>query len=282
MLNMKIKIIGSGGWEGIPAPFCSCRVCKLAKNPESKNSRTRPEILVETEKGKFLIEVSPDIRLQSSRFNLKNIEHFLISHWHFDHMYGLLELHAWSKFIVNGKIKLYCSEKTKQWLDKNFAHIPKEIIVLKPFESFELLGIEITPFPVYHMHSQDEEIQENKLNNTFGFVLENNKKKISYFADYYKIPKKSLELIRNSDLVIADGTLLFEELFPKKPKQVGAKTDPDHLHGNQILNFLKELNCKNVVFHSITHLTEKTHEELQKLLPKNMLISFDGMEFDSI
>jgi len=27
---MKIKILGLGGWEGIPAPFCNCRICKLA------------------------------------------------------------------------------------------------------------------------------------------------------------------------------------------------------------------------------------------------------------
>ena len=79
---MKIKILGSGGWNGIPASFCDCKVCGLAKeNPDSKNNRTRPEILVETKKGRFLIEISPDIRLQSTKFNLVNIKDFLISHW---------------------------------------------------------------------------------------------------------------------------------------------------------------------------------------------------------
>ena len=50
---MKIKILGSGGWEGIPVPFCKCRVCKSAQNLESKDNRTRPELLVETSKGNF-------------------------------------------------------------------------------------------------------------------------------------------------------------------------------------------------------------------------------------
>ena len=60
----------------------------------------------------------------------------------------LLELHTWSEFVINKKImnkkiRLYCSEKTKEWLDKNFAHTP--IIIVEPFKQFELHGIKITP-----------------------------------------------------------------------------------------------------------------------------------------
>ena len=279
---MKVKILGSGGWEGIPAPFCNCRVCNLAKeNPNSKNFRTRPEILVETEEGRFLIEISPDIRLQSAKSNLPQIKDFLISHWHFDHMYGLLELDAWSEFIMNGKIRLYCSQKTKEWLDKNFAHIPKEIVVIRQFEKFELFGVKITSLPVYHMFSQDSNLREDELENTFGFLLEKDGKRIVYLSDYFRIPKKSFELIKNSDVVIMDGTYLFEDNFPNKSEQNFLKTskgDPDHLHGKDILELAKSFNAKKIVFHSITHLTEKTHEELQKLLPENMFISFDGMK----
>lgn len=276
---MKIKILGSGGWEGIPTPFCNCRVCKIAKeNPNSKNNRTRPEILIETEKGKFLIEISPDIRLQSTKFNLPPIKDFLISHWHFDHMYGLLDLHAWSEFLMDGKINLYCSQKTKEWLDRNFAHIPKEIVVLKQFQTFELYGVKITALPVYHMFSQDKDLKEKEPENTFAFLLEKNNKKVVYLPDYFKIPEKTMNLIKNSDIIIMDGTYLFEEQFPNKPEQNGLKSDLDHLHGNQILELANSLNANQIIFHSITHLTEKTHEELQKLLPKNMFLSYDGME----
>ena len=277
---MKLKILGSGAWEGIPVPFCKCKICKSAKKPDSKNNRTRPQILVETEKGQFLIEISPDIRIQSTKFNLPDINNFLISHWHFDHMYGLLELHAWIKFVLGQKPKLFCSQKTKEWLDQNFEHIPKETIVVKPFEKFDLFGIKITPIPLYHIRWQDKNVKENKLNNTLGFILEKNGKKVVYLADYYKLPKKSLEMIKNADLIIADGTYLFEEMFPNKPEQNNLKSDPDHLHGRKIFDFANRLNAKKVIFHSISHLTEKSHEELQKLLPKKMFISYDGVEIE--
>lgn len=275
---MKIKILGSGAWEGIPVPFCKCKICESAKKSNSKNNRTRPEILIETDKGQFLIEISPDIRLQSTKFNLPNINNFLISHWHFDHMYGLLEIDAWIEFVLGQKPKLFCSQKTKEWLDQSFGHISKQVIVVKPFEKFDLFGIKITPIPVYHMSRQDNNTKENELENTYGFLLEKNGKKAVYLADYYKLPKKSLELIKKSDIIIADGTYLFEESFPDKPEQDNLKNDPDHLHGKQILDFVGGLNAKKIIFHSISHLTEKSHEELQKLLPKNMFISYDGME----
>ena len=163
-------------------------------------------------------------------------------------------------------------------MDKNFAHIPKEIIVLKPFKQFDLFGVKITPFLLYHIYWQDKDLKENELNNTFGYVLEKNGKKIVYLADYYKLPDKSMELIKYSDVVIADGTYLFEEKFTHKSEQNGLKFDSDHLHGKQILEFVTSLNAKKVIFHSISHLTEKSHEELQELLPKNMFVSYDGME----
>jgi len=274
---MKLKILGSGAWEGIPAPFCKCKICKSAKKPESKNNRTRPQISVETDQGRFLIEISPDIRTQSTKFNLPKIDSFLISHWHFDHMYGLLELHAWAEYTLGQKPKLFCSEKTKERLDPAFAHIPTEIIVVKPFKKFNLFGISITPIPVYHMKLRDDEVKENELSNTFGFMLEKNGKKVTYLPDYYKMPQKSLKLIAKSDVVITDGTYLFEEMFPNKPEQNNLKSDADHLHGKQILDFVNTLDAKKVIFHSISHLTEKTHEELQKMLPKNMFASYDGM-----
>lgn len=272
---MKVTVLGSGAWEGIPAPFCSCKACT---STSPKDKRTRPQFLVESKKGRFFIEISPDIRMQTAKLPI--IKDALISHWHFDHMYGLLELHAWAKFITKGSLKLHCSAKTKEWLDKSFAHIPKKVVVRKPFETFSLFGTDITPLPVYHMQHQDAKLTENELKNTFGYLLKNNGKKFAYLADYYQLPKRTINMVKNADVAVLDGTYLFEELFPNKPEQNGEKSDPDHLHGKQIIALAKSLKAKLTIFHSIAHLSEKKHDELQKYLPKNMLLSYDGMKID--
>ena len=269
---MEIRVLGSGAWEGIPAPFCDCRVCKTAADKDSKDNRFRPSFQVTNNDKSFIIEASPDIRLQSQKFKLGRVNHFLISHWHFDHMYGLLELDSLGKFQ---KLKIYCSAHTKEWLDKNFVHIPKEVHVLTSYQSFEIFGVKITCLPLFHMKNRDEGLSLTE--NTFGYLLESNGKKVAYMADFYEVPEKVFQLIENSDVLITDGTYLFENLIPAKSGYSYLKKDPDHLHNEEILKFISKVNPRLAIIHSISHLTEKKHSELQKLLPKNTNLAFDGM-----
>jgi len=275
---MNLSILGSGAWEGIPAPFCNCRVCLSALELGSKDFRMRPQLLVKTEEGVFLLEISPDIRMQAATFSLPEISDFVVSHWHFDHMYGLLDLHAWADFVAKKQPRIFCSAKTKEWLDTNFAHIPKEVVVLTPFQSFELAGVRITPIPLYHMRRRDETIPPEELRNTFGYVLEHGGKKVAYLADYYAVPERSLDMLKGSDVVIADGTYLFEEDFPNGPEQDALKTDPDHMHDSAIIDLVSQFGADHIIFHSISHLSGKKHDELFRLLPEGMSVGFDGMQ----
>ncbi len=234
---------------------------------------------MKTDEGSFLIEISPDIRVQSTRFDLPIVSDFLLTHWHFDHMYGLFELDAYAEYFVDGNMKLYASEETKNWINNNFAHIPDvEVIKVDAFAPFDLYGVKVTPFSVYHMKSQDENTDESNLDNTVGYLLEKNDRKIAYLTDCYKLPKKSLQLLQNVDIAIIDGTFLFEDEFPDKIEQNEIKSEPDHLHGQEIIDFANTLHAKKIIFHSISHLTEKTHDGLQQKLPENMFISYDGMK----
>ena len=266
---MKVTILGSGAWQGIPAPFCSCAICTQATdNPTSKNYRTRPEILIETDEGAFLLEVSPDIRLQSTKFHVPQVKDFVVSHWHFDHMYGLHELLTWMK-KQEVKPTVHCSVGTKEKIDKEFSYLPMQVSVRRPFETFQVCGVAITPVPVFHMFKNDEEVQDGAIANTFGYILEHNGKRVVYLADYYRVPAETLKTIQNVDVFIADGTYLQTEDYEKQK--------PNHLHSNDILRFTESAHAREVYFHSISHLTQKTHDQMQAALPAAHFISYDGL-----
>ncbi len=263
---MKIRILGSGGWEGVPVPFCQCRVCRSAGHG-TRDFRTRPSILVEGN-GHFMVEISPDIRLQASRFAVPEIRDFLVSHWHFDHLYGILELDFYS---AKKNISVYGSCRTLEWIRQQFPHISLDLIELEPFEEFKLKGVDIVPVPLIH------EPRDRNEPGTFGFMFHDGKRKITYLSDYFELPEKTMEVVRNSDIAILDGTYLFEERSATEGKEMLFE-DKTHLHGAEILRLARKIGAEKTIFHSITHWTGLCHEELQDLLPDGMFISYDGME----
>ena len=269
---MKLIVLGSGAWEGIPASFCSCAVCALAKKEHhSKNNRKRPQFLIENGGQGFLLEAGPDIRLQSTSTVLPPITDFVISHWHFDHMYGLHELLSWMKKLPQ-KPTVHCSPGTNEVIEKEFNYLPLRMNIVRPFQQFVLAGITITPLPVYHMFTRDNDVPDSALENTYGYLFETGRARVAYLGDYYRVPESTLGKIRGVDAVIADGTYLLTDKYKA--------LKPNHLHGEDILSFTDSLGARIIYYHSVSHLTGKTHEEMQNALPPSHILTYDGMEIN--
>lgn len=269
MASMQVVVLGSGAWEGIPAPFCRCRVCDIARtNPHSKNWRTRPGFLITHGKDSFLLEASPDIRIQSAKHLLRVPKHILISHYHFDHMRGLYELHSIAKRTKH-RIAVHGSRKTAEVIRTELGYLPLRMRLHEPYNPFSIGSISVTPMPVYHEYAQDEKVSPNTINNTYAFLFEAGGSRVVYLADYYRLPNKTVSLIANADILIADGTYLGTAKF--------RDTKRNHMHGQEITRLTSSLNAKRVLYHSVSHITRKTHDELSKSLPRGHALTFDGM-----
>ena len=83
---MKIKYLGTGAAEGIPALFCHCDICNYARKMKGKNIRTRAQLLIDNE---LLIDFGPDTLMHSIQYDIElaNILYCLITHTHDDHLY---------------------------------------------------------------------------------------------------------------------------------------------------------------------------------------------------
>jgi len=275
---MKVELIGSGGWDGIPSSFCRCTVCKnAAQNPTSKDNRTRPLLKVTSGQKSFCVELGPDFRSQSSRFDLA-VDTFLISHWHYDHLFGIYELGAWFGLKIQARPIIYCSQGTADYIQQHMGFMDLDVRILKSYEPVDVEGVSVTPVPMQHMSSVDNDKELVSLD-TFGFVIDDGNRSIAYLADYYGIPSRTLEAVKQCDAVVADGTYLFEDKYPDEELRTAFKNynDPDHLHGSSILDFTKSLDVKKTVFHSITHLPEMDHDKMQSNMPADHFIGYDGM-----
>ncbi|MCA9459339.1 MAG: MBL fold metallo-hydrolase [Nanoarchaeota archaeon] len=256
-MNNKLKFLGSACWQGIPGQFCDDDVSKNVKW-DSKDFRFRTSLLIETKNKKtIVVEITPDIRLQAWKFRLKVPDAFLVSHWHWDHLFGLKDL-DW--FCEKNNPKLYGNKTTKEWYDSDMGYIPVNFKLFESYEPFIIDNIKITPFEVEHVEGTD------------GFIFEDidTGNKIAYLADLCGMPEKSLDLIRNIETIIIDSTYSIGE---------GIDGDDTHFWENDFNNFIKKLNSKEIILTHISSHHNLNHEDLKKRFFK-YTISFDGMERD--
>lgn len=83
---MKIRFLGTAAAEGIPALFCKCNTCRIARERGGKNIRTRSQAIID---GKLLIDFPADTYFHAIThgIELSDIEHCIITHSHSDHLY---------------------------------------------------------------------------------------------------------------------------------------------------------------------------------------------------
>ncbi len=65
---MKIKLLGTGAFEGIPAFSCKCKTCSEARQEGGKSVRQNASAYIEGRDGeRVLIDVPPSILLLANR-----------------------------------------------------------------------------------------------------------------------------------------------------------------------------------------------------------------------
>lgn len=121
-LSTKITFLGTGDSMGVPRVYCSCIICEEARQ-QGNNKRWRSAILLEisteTEKKLMLVDCGPDWSQQMEQMGIKQLEHVLITHAHYDHIAGLPQF-----------------ADACRWLDrKGHVYAPQEVIatILKSF-----------------------------------------------------------------------------------------------------------------------------------------------------
>ena len=90
-MNNNLVFYGTGAAEAIPSPFCSCRVCRFAREHGGREERARSMLRVSDE---LSLDLGPDAVLRAMRFgDLTKLRHVLVTHTHLDHFsYDMMEV----------------------------------------------------------------------------------------------------------------------------------------------------------------------------------------------
>lgn len=115
---MKITIMGAGSSGGVPVPGVGWGKCD-PENP--KNRRSRPSLLVDVEEKRFLIDTSPDLRLQLLAAAVDRLDGVIYTHAHADHLHGIDDLRGINR-AMGASIPIYLDAPTLEQIESRFAY----------------------------------------------------------------------------------------------------------------------------------------------------------------
>ena len=275
---MKIKYLGTGAAEGIPALFCHCKVCSYARKMKGRNIRTRSQVLIDNE---LLIDFGPDTLIHSIKYDIElaNIYYCLITHTHDDHLY-VEDLKARRRSRANllpgtpvlnvyGGQGVYNELKP---LDDGYITKDKSVLfhLIKPYNSYKIGLYEIHPLPAIH-----------KSEEPYVYIIQKSNVSILYAHDTDYFDEKTWQYIEHKKIIFDIVSLDCTE---------GKK----HIEYTGHMNFEKmQVFCKKlreieaiqestiIVANHISHNGLINYDEAVSIGEKlGFVVSYDGMEIE--
>ncbi len=197
--DRELILLGTGTSHGVPVIGCHCEVCE---SDDPKNKRTRTGVAVRTQEGTFLIDTSPELRLQLIREKIDLVEAVIYTHGHADHLFGLDDLRLFG-YRLERAVPLYCEEIVEQQIRASFSYaFEKSAAVLHhgavPLLEFRRIGLE--PFEVLGQKIQPIRLMHGRLP-VLGFRIAD----VAFCTDVSFIPEESWPLLEGLDVLVIDA-----------------------------------------------------------------------------
>lgn len=252
---MIVTFLGTGTSTGVPVVGCHCRVCT---SQDPKNQRLRQSVKVEADGKFFIIDTTPDLRLQLLRDPIPRLDFILYTHSHSDHMMGLDDIRPFN-FRQREAIHAYANAKTAKAVRRAFSYIWNESQIgggkpqleLHEVETaFSHDGIEVVPLPVTH---GDWTI--------LGFRIG----RFAYITDTNGIPESSMRLLEGVEVLALDG------LRPAPPH-------PTHFTIDEAVEVAARIGARQTWLIHLTH--DVDHEPFDATLPDGVRLAYDGLRLE--
>jgi phosphoribosyl 1,2-cyclic phosphate phosphodiesterase len=255
---MEIVFLGTGTSQGVPMIACDCAVCT---STDPRNKRTRTSIHVEIDGLHIQVDAAQEFRLQCLRENIRQLDFFILTHGHTDHITGMDDLRRFCDLRGGEGLTVY---STDEGISRVLAMYPYAIMerpVVKGYPAFKLTEIPAT------LELAQGTIQSTLLPhggvNTLGLVFteRSSRKKFVYYTDCKRVTREAVELARGADVVVLDG------LRPLP--------HPSHMSIPEAVAVAREIGAPWTLLTHLTHLND--HAELAAELPAGIEPAFDGL-----
>lgn len=248
----ELTFLGTGTSNGIPMIGCHCPVCT---STDPRDQRSRTSAVIRDGERTFLIDTSPELRLQAIANGVERIDAVLFTHLHADHTAGLDDLRRFNE-LAQAHLPVYADAVTAANLLERYAYAfvdqfsfygGKPDLILNVFDGpFDLFGRKIVPIPVQHGRIVVQ-----------GFRIGD----LAYVTDAKTIPPSSMELLQDLDILVLNA--------------LRDRPHPVHLSLSEAVAIIEELQPRAAYLVHLSH--ELSHADASSRLPANVQVAYDGL-----
>ncbi|MEO7415305.1 MAG: MBL fold metallo-hydrolase [Opitutaceae bacterium] len=207
------------------------------------------------------VDAAPEFRLQCLRENIRQLDLFVLTHGHTDHITGMDDLRRFCDLRGGEALTVY---STADGLARVLAIYPYAILerpLVKGYPAFKLTEMpELLELPQGTIQST---LLPHGGINTLGLIFteRSSGKKFAYYTDCKRVPREAVQFARGADAVVLDG------LRPLP--------HPSHLSIPEACQVALEMGAPQTWLTHLTHLTD--HATAEAELPAGVRIAYDGL-----
>jgi phosphoribosyl 1,2-cyclic phosphate phosphodiesterase len=255
---MEVVFLGTGTSQGVPMIACACAVCKSV---DPRNRRTRASVHVVMDGLHVQVDAAPEFRLQCLQQAIDQLDVFILTHGHADHITGMDDLRRFCDIKGGEALTVYSTDEGMGRVLAIFPYAIAERPIAKGYAAFKLV---VMP-PVLELPQgtiQSTLLPHGGLN-TLGLIFteKSSGKRFVYYTDNKRLPQEAVALARGADAVVLDG------LRPLP--------HATHMSIPEALEVAAQIGARQTWLTHLTHLSD--HAETEAMLPTGVRLAYDGL-----
>jgi len=255
---MEVIFMGTGTSQGVPMIACHCAVCTSA---DPRNQRTRASIHVVMDGLHIQVDGAPEFRLQCLREKIEQLDVFILTHGHADHLTGMDDLRRFCDLHGGTALTVYTTDEGMSRVLSIFPYAIAERPVSRGYAAFKL--VDMPPALEFPQGTIRSTLLPHGGINTLGLVFEERSsgKKFVYYSDCKRVPREALALAKGADAVCLDG------LRPA--------LHPTHMNIEEACAVAAEIGAPVSYLTHLTHAID--HAVWSAKLPAGVQLAYDGL-----